>query len=236
MRKATIRIFIALILTLALMISSFGAVGAASNGRFMEINLIDAHFDLSGGQINFIPPSASFSYNHIGVYGYEYQWFTQAPEYDAPWEPWGNIVTVQFGNRQPSGTNINLPLPGSFPYIWGGSGKVVVYLLNQRGNYIHGFGPEEPEPAMYWYPTVAALRFNYISYDAAGYKYQWYHDGIPFGDTQYVWFDGIQTSGSNLAIADYRSGQGRSTVEVWLIKTNGHKIPGAYLSAGFTVF
>lgn len=238
MKKAGIRVFLALVISLLMVISPMSAVEAAKTERTMEINLIQAHWDLSGGQMSFIPPSASFSFNKIGAWGYEYQWYTRAPVYDAPWEPWGETQYVWFDGRQSSGTDIQLPLPDlDWPHVWGGEGKVTVYLLKKNGGYVHGFGPQEPEPSMYWYPTIASLTFNFISYDASGYKYQWYQDEVPVGDTQYIWFEGVQTSGNNLPVADFRNGQtGKWTVEVWLINKGGHEIKGAYITAGFQMF
>ena len=114
---------------------------------------------------------------------------------------------------------------------------MTVYLLKKNGNYVHGYGPVEPAPAMYWYPTISSLTFNFTGYDASGYKYQWYHDGAPVGDTQYVWFEEVQTSGSNLPVADLRSGQtGKWQVEVWLVNKGGHEIRDAYITVSFQGF
>ena len=149
MIKTGIRILFVLTLSLAMILGSAGTIDAKDTRRFMRIDLIQAHWDMSGP--TFILPSASFSYNHIGVWAYEYQWFTQAPEYDAPWEPFGDMEYISFGSRQPIGANINLPLPSlPWPHVFGGKGKVVVYLFNKKGDYIHGFGPPEPEPSMAW--------------------------------------------------------------------------------------
>jgi hypothetical protein len=89
---------------------------------------------------------------------------------------------------------------------------------------------------MYWYPTSVNLTFNFQVYEAAGYMYQWYLDGNLLGDTQYVWFDEIKTSGTELSVDDFRGSSGNYTVEVWLLKSNGHKISGAYIFAVFKSF
>jgi hypothetical protein len=65
MKKAGIRVFLALVISILMVISPISAVEAAKTERTMEINLIQAHWDLSGGQMSFIPPSASFSFNKI---------------------------------------------------------------------------------------------------------------------------------------------------------------------------
>jgi hypothetical protein len=214
---------------------SVGVVEAANSERTMEINLIQSHWDLSGG-MSFIPPSASFSFNKVGVWAYEYQWYSQANIYDAPYLPFGEPQYEWFEGRQTSGTDIDLPLPSGLGWSTWYKGKVVVYLLKKNGGYVHGFGPQEPAPAMAWYSPAGSLTFYFVSYRAAGYKYQWYHDGVPVGDTQYVWFDGTQTSGSNLPVADFRGGQGTFTVEVWLINKGGHGIRDAFITAGWTAF
>ena len=235
MKRTAIKIFMALVLALAMVIGLSSAAEAASKGRFMRIDLIDADYDMSGWPPKWVLPSASFSYNHIRVYGYEYQWFTQPPEYDATWEPWGSIETVSFGNPQSSGTNINLPLPGPWPdTLGGGHSMIVVYLLDKNGDYIRGFGPPEPEPSMGWNAGYGSFYFS--AYSATGYTYQWTHDGVAVGDAVVVLFGEVLTSKTSCAVPKIGNDPGKWRVDVWLLGENGHKIQKAHLTYGFQPF
>lgn len=237
MKTAISRIILAAVLSLPVVLGS-GGVAEAKPAERLTVNFVDAHYDLSGG-INWILPSASFSYNNLQVYGYEYQWYTQSSEYDPEWVLWGDKVTVDFGHREKSESDIELPIPSTpWPHWGAGKAMITLYLIDHKGEYLHGYGPAEPAPAMYWYPTIPSLRFNFQVYEAAGYMYQWYHEGNPLGEAHYVWFDKIETSGTNLPVGDYRNinGSGKYTVDVWLIKVNGHVIQEAHLFAGFQTF
>lgn len=237
MKTTSVKGILAVVLSLLMLLGSGGVAEAKETGRYLNVNFVNAHWDLSGGGMNFVLPSASFSYNNLQVFGYEYQWYTRSSEYDVAWEIWGNTVTVNFGQREKSGFDIPLPIPSSdWPYSFGGHAMITMYLIDHKGDYLHGYGPPEPDPMMNWHLTVASLTFDFLAYEAAGYVYQWYYDGNTLGETQYIWFGEIRTNATALPVVDYRGSGGSYTVEVWLIKSNGHKIPGAYLYAGFTSF
>ncbi|MDG6257614.1 MAG: hypothetical protein QCH35_08460 [Methanomicrobiaceae archaeon] len=255
-------VFVA-VLSLALVIASAGIAAAAKPVRTIEISVTQVN-----PFMGILSPSASFDFDNYGAWGYKYQWYKKGPSYDDTFLPYGAMQYVWFDRRQTSGTDIDLPLPEGPEWSLHDTSKVNVWLLKTNGDYVRGFEPPEPGPSIGWVtpaggpgskviqlipnspspglyqPTCA---FNYNLYKAWGYKYLWSKSTgagpsvyYPIGDWQYVWFDGKQTSGTNLAATGpdgqtfgYLEGY---RVEVWLINNGGKEIADTYITAGIKSF